>query len=188
MEKRMANIKPTASSRARLLFEPTELHYNFGPDHPLQPSRIEALIDLLKETNMWHYENEQTRLPLRSATIEELQLVHTAEYVQAVQRLSLPEEPSMTKEERDERAGLALKYGFGDGDTPALPGMHEVTANIAGGTLIALSAVMGLLEGGTFATEEERPLHGRGATPARISSLRWSAPCLGRTRLWLLRV
>ena len=58
-----------------------------------------------------------------------------------------------------ELAQLALHYGFGDGDTPALPAMHEVAARIAGGTLVALSAVMGLPEGGTFAREEERPLH-----------------------------
>ena len=37
--------------------------------------------------------------------------------------------------------------------------MHTVSAKIAGGTLVALSAVMGLPEGGTFATEDERPLH-----------------------------
>ena len=40
-----------------------------------------------------------------------------------------------------------------------LTGMHEVTARIAGGSLVALSAVMGLPEGGEFATENQRPLH-----------------------------
>ena len=149
----------TSPDRARILFEPSELQYTFGPDHPLQPSRIEALVDLLKETNLWHYENESTHLPLRSATLAELHLVHSDEYVHAVQTLSLPESEHASKEEREERARLALKYGFGDGDTPVLTGMHDVTANIAGGTLIALSAVMGLPEGGTFASEEERPLH-----------------------------
>jgi acetoin utilization deacetylase AcuC-like enzyme/GNAT superfamily N-acetyltransferase len=37
--------------------------------------------------------------------------------------------------------------------------MHDVAALIAGGTLVALSAVMGLPEGGIFASENERPLH-----------------------------
>jgi len=37
--------------------------------------------------------------------------------------------------------------------------MHEVSVRIAGGTLVALSAVMGLPEGGTFAAEDERPVH-----------------------------
>ncbi len=153
------NEKSQPSHRARIVFEPSELHYNFGPEHPLQPSRIEALIDLLKETNTWQYENEATRLPLRSVTLEELHLVHTPDYVQAVQLLSASEDEHASKAEREERAKTALNYGFGDGDTPVLPGMHEVTANIAGGTLVALSAVMGLPEGGTFASEQERPLH-----------------------------
>src|SRR2546430_3849596 len=46
-----------------------------------------------------------------------------------------------------------------EGDTPALPDMHKVCALIAGGSLVALSAVMGLPEGGTFSSEEDRPLH-----------------------------
>jgi acetoin utilization deacetylase AcuC-like enzyme len=65
----------------------------------------------------------------------------------------------MSDAERTEREELELHYGFAEGDTPASPHMHEVAARIAGGSLVALSAVMGLPEGGTFATEEERPLH-----------------------------
>ena len=147
------------TTRTRLLFDPSELHYSFGPEHPMQPARIEALVDLLSTTGLWDSANEQTRLPLRAATDDELALVHARDYISAVQRLSAPDNDSITKQDRIERAQLALHYGFDDGDTPALPGMHEVTANIVGGTLIALSAVMGLPEGGTFATENERPLH-----------------------------
>jgi len=40
-----------------------------------------------------------------------------------------------------------------------VPGLHEASAQIAGGTLIALSAVMGLPEGGTYRSELDRPLH-----------------------------
>src|ERR1700730_2298165 len=103
--------------RARLIFEPAELHYDFGPDHPLQPSRLQALMDLLESSDLWHGDNEQTRLALRSATLAELGLVHTADYIEAVQRLSLPVEETVSKEELRERAQLALRYGFGDGDT-----------------------------------------------------------------------
>src|SRR5256886_10230804 len=46
-----------------------------------------------------------------------------------------------------------------EGDTPALSNMHNVCSLIAGGSLVALSAVMGLPEGGTFSSEEDRPLH-----------------------------
>ncbi len=116
------------------------------------------MIDLLESADLWHANNEQTRLKLRSATNEELSLIHTSDYIAAVQRLSTLNE-ALRAGESDELAQLALHYGFDDGDTPALPAMHEVAARIAGGTLVALSAVMGLPEGGTFTHEEERPLH-----------------------------
>src|SRR5205814_9462614 len=100
----------------------------------------------------------RVQLPLRAATDEELELVHTADYIAAVKQLSIPE-TAASQQEREERNELTLRYGFGEGDTPALPGMHEAAALIAGGTLVALSAVMGLPEGGTFHSEDERPLH-----------------------------
>src|SRR5437588_6196270 len=147
------------TARARLMFDATDLEYDFGPHHPMQPRRIKALIDLLETSGLWKHEDEQTRLNGRTANLEELSLVHTPEYIAAVQRLSIPEEAVTSAEERKEREQLVLQYGFGDGDTPALPGMHEVVARIAGGTLVALSAIIGLPEGGTFDTEDERPLH-----------------------------
>ena len=149
-----------ANARAHLIFDPVELKYDFGPDHPMQPRRLLALIDLLECCGLWQNNNDQQkRLPLRPATLDELGLVHTPDYIAAVQQLSIPETAGRSKEEREARESLALKYGFGEGDTPALPGMHETAARIAGSTLVALSAVMGLPEGGTFDAENERPLH-----------------------------
>ena len=145
--------------RVRLIFDPEELHYDFGPQHPLNPRRLKALMDLLETTGLWHPEQEQTRLSLRAATDDELSLAHTPDYIAAVQRLSQPDDPARSPGERKELAQLALHYGFADGDTPVSPGMHEASARIAGGTLMALSAVMGLPEGSIFSNEEERPLH-----------------------------
>ncbi len=145
--------------RARLIFDPTELAYDFGPEHPMQAKRITALMDLLEKSGLWDSTNEQTRLPVRAATIEELRLIHTADYIAAVQRLSQPEEMDASPEQQKERQDLIMRYGFGEGDTPAMPAMHEVGACIVGGSLIAMSAVMGLPAGGTFASSEERPLH-----------------------------
>jgi acetoin utilization deacetylase AcuC-like enzyme/GNAT superfamily N-acetyltransferase len=138
-------------ARARLIFDPVELDYDFGSGHPMQPRRLVALMDLLENSGLWHSSDEQQCLSLRAASVDELGLVHTSDYIAAVQRLG-------TAEGHDESA-LAEQYGFAEGDTPALPGMHEVSAGIAGGTLVALSAVMGLPEGGTFNSENERPLH-----------------------------
>jgi len=144
--------------RARLIFDLAELNYNFGTQHPLQPDRLTSLIDLLESSELWQSSDEDTRLPLRSATVEELSLIHTPEYIAAVQLLSVPSKKDRGASSEDTQR-LAQRYGFEDGDTPALPGIHKVSADIAGGTLIALSAVMGLGEGGAFKTEIERPLH-----------------------------
>ncbi|MGB8347379.1 MAG: GNAT family N-acetyltransferase [Ktedonobacteraceae bacterium] len=146
------------AQRARLLFDPIELRYDFGEGHPFQARRLSALIDLLQSSGLWNPDDQQTAMPLRLATVEELGLIHHADYIAAVQRLSQPL-TEQTAQEQQEREQLLLRYGFADGDTPAVPGMHEVTASIAGGTLAALSAVMGLPEGGRFASEDERPLH-----------------------------
>lgn len=146
------------NARARLAFDAAELSYDFGAEHPLQPRRLVALIDLLETCGLWSRTGEQQALALRPATIEELGLVHTSDYIAAVQTLSNAGADEHGKDGKQLNQ-LALKYGFADGDTPVLPGMHEVTSRIVGGSLVALSAVMGLPEGGAFASEDERPLH-----------------------------
>ena len=151
--------QPDDHARAYLLFDPAELKYDFGEGHPLQPRRLVALMDLLECSGLWKQSNDAYQLPLRAATEEELRLVHTPDYIAAVKRLSIPEETVLSQQEREERNDLALRYGFGEEETPALPGMHEAAALITGGTLVALSAVMGLPEGGSFNSEDERPLH-----------------------------
>src|SRR6266700_212933 len=142
-------------TRAYLLFDQSELEYNFGAEHPMQPRRLVALMDLLESSGLWQRTSETSQLPMRPATDEELELVHTADYIAAVKRLSIPEAAASQQERND----LALRYGFGEGDTPALPGMHEAAARIAGGSLVALSAVMGLPAGGPAGTEKSGPLH-----------------------------
>src|SRR5690348_13309655 len=137
-------MSDTTDPRARLLFDPAALAYDFGLHHPMQPRRLIALKDLLESTGLWQETDGQTRLDGRSATLEELRLAHTPDYIAAVERLSLPRDVAMSEVERREWDELALHYGFADGDTPASPHMHEVAARVAGGTLVALSAVMGL--------------------------------------------
>ena len=164
-------------ARARLIYDPAELNYDFGPDHPLQSQRLVALIDLLESSGLWQSNDPLVSLPLRAATRAELELVHTPEYIDAVQQLSSPVQPDqLDPEEQHRREHLELDYGFAEGDTPPLAGMHEITSLIAGGSLVGLSTIMGLPEGGEFANEQERPLcvfHPGGglhhAWPARAS-------------------
>ncbi len=135
----MSEVK--SDSRARLTFDPDELDYDFGSEHPLQPRRIVALIDLLETCGLWKSADEYSILPARAATIEELSLVHTSDYIIAVQALGASGE---VERQDSEHLQLAIKYGFAEGDTPVLPRMHEISARIAGGSLVAMNAVMGL--------------------------------------------
>jgi acetoin utilization deacetylase AcuC-like enzyme len=72
-----------------------------------------------------------------SASLAELGLIHQADYISAVQRLSLFADDPMTRAE-------ATAWGLGRGDCPAFLGMHDVSAAIAGGSL---HAVRGVLDG-----------------------------------------
>jgi len=145
-----------SDSSARLIFDTEELDYDFGPEHPLQPQRIAALMDLLETCGLWHSSNANNSLPLRAATNEELSLIHTSDYISAVQTLGAVGNAESLD---SEHVQLAIKYGFAEGDTPVLPRMHEVSARIAGGSLVALNAVMGISDDGTIIPEDERPLH-----------------------------
>jgi acetoin utilization deacetylase AcuC-like enzyme/GNAT superfamily N-acetyltransferase len=156
----MAKRAEVTPARARLLFDPAELNYDFGPEHPLQARRLVALIDLLESSGLWNKAARETSLETRPATRSELELVHIPAYIDAVQQLSATASTdALSPDELHRREHLTLDYGFAEGDTPPLVGMHEVTSLIAGSSLVGLSAIMGLPEGGPFAREEERPLH-----------------------------
>src|SRR5258708_16418413 len=99
-------------SRTRLLFAKSELAYDFGAEHPLQPGRLVALMDLLETSGLWIEHDEQRPIPLRAATIEELSLVHTADYLTAVHRLSASAVIACEKE-------LAFCDGLDAASTPA---------------------------------------------------------------------
>jgi acetoin utilization protein AcuC len=68
--------------------------------------------------------------PARDATLDELRLVHTDRYIDAVTRAGHGEH------------GHWSPYGFGPGDNPIFPQMHEASARVAGASLAAAEAVM----------------------------------------------
>ena len=147
-------------SGARLLFESNETRYDLGASHPMQAQRLRALMELLEACNLWHADHEQTRLHGRLATLDELRLIHTLDYISAVQRLSVLGDQIVEADEKQTPSQpVAASYGLDEGDTPTFPGMHDAAAAIVGGTLVALSAVMGLPEGGQFTEDSPRPLH-----------------------------
>jgi acetoin utilization protein AcuC len=65
----------------------------------------------------------------RDATEDELLLVHTERYIDAVRRAGHGED------------GPWYSFGFGPGDNPIFPQMHEATIRVVGATLTAAEAV-----------------------------------------------
>jgi acetoin utilization deacetylase AcuC-like enzyme/GNAT superfamily N-acetyltransferase len=145
-----------ADPRARLLLDPQSLQYDFGPEHPMHSRRLQALLELLAESNLWHADNELTRLHGRPASEDELRLIHTPDYIAMIQRLSAINDQTPDQQELLQEAE---RYGIEDGDTPAFPGMHAAAATVTGGTLVALNTVMGLPNNGESLTGTTQPLH-----------------------------
>jgi acetoin utilization protein AcuC len=61
--------------------------YHFGPDHPMAPLRVELRMRLAHEFGLWDRPGVTLAAPARAADAE-LQLVHEAGYVAAVEAVS----------------------------------------------------------------------------------------------------
>src|SRR4051812_1775560 len=70
-----------------LVFDERLTAYNFGPTHPMQPSRLVLTVALLRALGLLDGPDVRVIPPL-SATAEELCLVHAPPYVEVVQALS----------------------------------------------------------------------------------------------------
>ena len=105
------------------------LSYKFSENHPFNQFRLTLTLDLLKKINRMQ---ERDIVPPRIATNEELQLIHDAAYVEAVQKAGNGQLP----------LDIAEGYGLGTEDTPMFKGMHEASALLVGGTLTAADWVM----------------------------------------------
>lgn len=103
------------------------VQYNFGPDHPLAPIRVELAMRLAQELEVISGENLFG--PVLPATYEQLLRAHSADYIAAV----------IAAGANPQRAELG--FGLGTSDNPVFVGMHEASARISGATLMAANAV-----------------------------------------------
>ena len=110
-----------------LVWDEALTKYDFGPGHPLAPVRVELTIALAREFGVLA-RPEVTVLTPAAAQMTELELVHDADYIDAVRQAGL-----------DGRANG--RYGLGTPDNPVFAGMHEASALVAGATLAAARAV-----------------------------------------------
>lgn len=102
--------------------------YEHGQGHPMRPERFLLTEGLIVAYGMVDGERV-VAVPSREATVEELLLVHTPRYVEAVQSAG--------------GGGRGpWELGFGPGDNPVFPHMHAAAARVTGATLVAAEAVL----------------------------------------------
>jgi acetoin utilization protein AcuC len=94
----------------------------------LRPARVILTRELVHAYGLVDGETVK-ETPARDASDEELKLVHTGEYIDAVRRAGHGER------------GSWWQFGFGPGDNPIFAHMHEASARVAGASLVAAEAV-----------------------------------------------
>src|SRR5688572_1883396 len=126
-------LRPGLATLARmptaLIWDDERLHYDFGPDHPLKPVRVELTVDLIRACGLTASDNVLT-LPRSSFTDDDVLRLHTEDYVDTVRRLSA-----------NPHVGGAPRYGLGLGDNPVFAGMHEASLEVCGASVAAAEAV-----------------------------------------------
>jgi acetoin utilization protein AcuC len=112
-----------------LIWNDDQLNYDFGPDHPLKPVRVELTVGLIRSCGFTAAADVVT-LPRARFGEDDVLRLHRPDYVEAVRRLSA-----------DPGAGGGQRYGLGPGDNPVFRGMHEASLEVCGASVAAAQAV-----------------------------------------------
>jgi acetoin utilization protein AcuC len=117
------------SDRVVMVYSADLVGYDHGPQHPLRPARVMLTRELIHAYGIVDRVHVD-EIPARLATDDELRMVHTDRYLDAVRRAGAGE------------PGEWWRFGFGPGDNPIFPNMHEASARVAGASLAAADAVV----------------------------------------------
>ncbi|MFD1019064.1 acetoin utilization protein AcuC [Thalassobacillus hwangdonensis] len=115
--------------KAAFIFADEFMNYRFRDDHPFNQQRVRMTKELLEAENALH--TDSIMAP-RAATDDELLLVHSRKYVEAVKKAG----QGLLKEDE------GLEFGIGTEDTPIFENMHEASSLLVGSTLTAIDAVL----------------------------------------------
>lgn len=116
-------------SSALFVYDEDFSKYQFHPDHPFSPKRLQATYDLLETLGLLP-EGSVIR-PERPST-ELLALAHSPYYIDLVKHLS----------ETGKKTYGTERLGLGTDDNPVFIGMHDAAGLAVGGTLKAAEAVV----------------------------------------------
>ena len=115
------------SDRVAFVWDETLAAYDFGPEHPMAPVRVELAVRLARDLGLLDGVTELTA-PFADDAL--LGLVHGPRYVAAVRTAGAA------------GAGYSdIAHGLGTLDDPVFPAMHEASAHVVGATVEAVRAV-----------------------------------------------
>src|SRR5947208_14047 len=109
---------------AAVVWDPAMLAYDFGGGHPFNPLRLDLTIRLATELGVLY---GVATLPPRAATDNEITRVHESEYLAAVRAA-----PGVSWD---------VGHGLGTADNPVFDAMHEASALVVGGSLVAAEQI-----------------------------------------------
>ncbi|UGY92899.1 acetoin utilization protein AcuC [Streptomyces gobiensis] len=114
------------SGGAQVMWDEAVTGYDFGPGHPMDPVRLALTMRLVEAFGL---DRKADVVAANTAGDSTLRLVHRADYIEAVRRVSAAPKSADGS------------YGLGTEDDPAFAGMHEASALIAGQSVGAAEAV-----------------------------------------------
>ncbi|WP_253904285.1 acetoin utilization protein AcuC [Arthrobacter sp. Br18] len=123
---------PTHSAPAlptQVVWNESMLAYNFGGHHPMNPERLALTARLARDAGLLELPSVTVVEPI-VAEDGELAAVHSAEYIAAVREVSA--NPGDARPE----------LGLCTDDNPGFPGMHEASARLVGGSLLAADSIV----------------------------------------------
>jgi acetoin utilization protein AcuC len=113
--------------QAALIWDPALAAYDLGDAHPLNPLRLTLSVELMGAFGILA---PGVVLAPRPATENELMLVHSIGYIEAVREAS------------DWGFGTRMAMGLGTEDNPVYPGMHDIAALTCGSTIRGIDEVL----------------------------------------------
>ncbi|MEO8745223.1 MAG: acetoin utilization protein AcuC [Candidatus Dormiibacterota bacterium] len=108
------------------------MKHHLSDQHPLQPIRVKLTVELIRSTGLIEHCH---LLPPRPATIKELELVHSSQYIDLVRMLSDPHQRDHVSRQQVDDAG------FASADNPISDELHVGTSLVVGASLVAAQAI-----------------------------------------------
>lgn len=114
-------------AKTRIVWSPALLGYDFGPQHPMAPLRLDLTFRLARELGVLDAPGVEV-VGAEPADDDVLTTAHDPDYVDAVRRASVGQDPGEGR-------------GLGTADDPVFAGMHEASARVVTGSVEAARAV-----------------------------------------------